>query len=211
MSGEEWWPSGRPERCVILNGIDLARFPASAEPSGPPWRLLAVGRLTVQKGLDVLIEAMRYLPPEVSLDILGEGPDRACLTASAASLGGRVRFVGWTDDVPAWLRRSHVVVLPSRWEGFGLVAIEAMAVGRPLVASRVQGLSEALGPCALTVPPEDPVALADAIHDLVRSTARRSELRECGSERSRRFDIRRTVAAYEVLYRSLLAAGAAGQ
>lgn len=187
-----------PERLVVIdNGVDRARFAA-------PWRggggLLAIGRLVRQKGFDVLIDAMAALPPTTRLDIVGDGPLRDTLTARA---GPNVRLLGRVDDLPERLATADVVVVPSRWEGFGLVAAEAMAAGAPVVASDVDGLRDVVGDAGVLVPPADPRALAAAIAALLADPARRLAASAQGRRRSERFDIEVMVRRYEALYRSL--------
>lgn len=188
---------------VIHNGVDLSRFAPRAPPIGPARRLLAIGRLLPQKGFDVAIAAMRWLP-ELHLDIIGEGEERPRL------VGDRVTLRGWLPDVRPALAEADLFVMPSRWEGFGLVAVEAMAAGVPVVASEIPGLADVVGDAAVLVPPEDPVALAAALRELAGDPARRAALAALGLARAREFDIRRTVAAYEALYLRLAARASRG-
>lgn len=126
--------------------------------------LLAVSRLTEQKGLDVAVRALPSLPEDTALVVLGEGPEREALTALADELGvaGRLHLRGREPDVAAWLRRASVLVHPARWEGFGLAVLEAMLAGLPVVASKVSSLPELVvdGETGLLVRPDDPAALA---------------------------------------------------
>ena len=155
-----------------------------------------MGRLTRQKGFDVLVAAMRSLP-DLHLDIIGEGEDRPLLDAP------NVQLAGWQADIRPWLARADIAVIPSRWEGFGLVAVEAMASGVPVIASDIPALREVVGDAALLVPPSDPMALADAIRRLAADADLRRALSEAGLARVRRFDIQTTVAACEAVYRAL--------
>jgi glycosyltransferase involved in cell wall biosynthesis len=144
----------------------IARARADLGGPGRPV-VLAVGRLTVQKGLDVLIDAVSRLqdrePPPL-LAIAGEGPLAGSLAARARAGGVEARFLGARSDVPALLAAADVVVVPSRWEGQPLVLQEALRAGRPIVASRVGGIPALTGAeAALLIPPADPPALAAAI------------------------------------------------
>jgi glycosyltransferase involved in cell wall biosynthesis len=185
--------AGVPERqlVVIHDGVDLDRF--------GPWiggeRLLGVGRLVPQKGFDVLVKAARRLG--VGLDIAGEGPLASSLQAPG------VRLLGPVDDVPALLSRAAAVVVPSRWEGFGMVALEGMAAGVPVVASAVGGLVEVVGDAGLLVPPDDPDALAVAIGRVLSDPGLRSELSARGRARAARFSLESTVRHHRELWRSL--------
>jgi glycosyltransferase involved in cell wall biosynthesis len=160
---------------VVRNGVDLARFtPAGgAERTVTRARLgvgagaplaVCVGRLTRQKGQDVLLDAwprVRARCPDAELVLVGGGDAHAALACRRVP---GVRLVGPCLDVRPWYAAADVVVLPSRWEGLALTALEALARGRPVVASAIPGLAEAV-PAEVggLVPPEDPPRLADAL------------------------------------------------
>ena len=137
--------------------------PADAVPDGVRV-LLAVSRLTKQKGIDIAIRALASLPDDTVLVVLGEGPERNALESLARELGvdGRVFLPGRVPDVAAWLRRATLLVHPARWEGFGLAVLEAMLAGLPVVASNVSSLPELVvdGETGFLVRPDDPAALA---------------------------------------------------
>jgi len=142
--------------------------------------LLFVGRLVSVKGADVAIEALRRLRErgiETTLTICGDGPERATLERQVeqAEISGTVTFEGWTepDELAAHYRTAELLLAPSRYEPFGIVALEAIASGCPVVAARTGGLPEAVGDCGLLVPPDDPEALADAAERALRSNVRR--------------------------------------
>ena len=159
---------------VVPNGVDLDAFSAaSAEGRSAARRRLelgdgplvvCIGRLSRQKGQDVLLDAWPAVVarvPGAEVVLVGDGPDASELHRRA---GQGVRFVGHREDVDDWLAAADVVALPSRWEGMSLGMLEAMARGRSIVATDVPGALEALADDAgAVVPPEDPVALADAI------------------------------------------------
>jgi len=132
--------------------------------------VLAVGRLHPQKDFPTLIEAARYWvdrSPQPVVAIAGEGPARAELERAIAAGGSGVRLLGQRSDVAALLAAADVVVLPSVWEGSPLAAQEALAAGRPLVATAVGGVPELVGDGAVLVPAGDPVALARAVVGLL--------------------------------------------
>lgn len=137
--------------------------PPHAVPDGARV-LLAVSRLTKQKGVDVAIAGLRELPEDVVLVVLGEGPERPALEELATELdvAGRIFLLGRVPDVAAWLARADVFVHPARWEGFGLAVLEAMLAGLPVVATDVSSLPELLGTSGLLVPADDAGALARA-------------------------------------------------
>jgi glycosyltransferase involved in cell wall biosynthesis len=169
--------------------------------------LLAVSRLTHQKGMDVAIRALPQLPDDLVLVVLGEGPERGELERLARGLGveQRVFLLGRVPDVAAWLQRAHVFVHPARWEGFGLGVLEAMLAGLPVVASNVSSLPELVvhGETGLLVPPDDAVALAAGVADALE----RSELGAAGIARARReFSVARMADRTAALYADLASA-----
>ncbi len=189
--------AGSREVLVIPNGVDTRRFGRAPWRPGPAGRVLGLGRLVRQKGFDVLVEAAARVPG-LAVDLVGEGEERPRLAAP------HVHLHGWVPDVAPWLARAEMIAIPSRWEGFGLVAVEAMASGVPVVASRVDGLEEVVGSAGLLVPPEDPASLARALGLLAADADLRAELARRGLARAADFDVRATVAAYEDLYSGLV-------
>lgn len=176
---------------VIPNGVDPGRF--APHPGGPGNRVLAVGRRVPQKGFDVLLEA---LPDGMILRVAGEGPFHRDHP--------RVEWLGRREDVPELLRSSDILAVPSRWEGFGLAALEGMAAGVAVVASDVDGLAEVVGDAGVLVRPEDPIALRSALEALRADPGRRMELGRRGRARvEATFTLRATVDRYEAIYRSL--------
>jgi glycosyltransferase involved in cell wall biosynthesis len=142
----------------------------------PDARIVGViSQLRKQKGIDILIHSLDHLRDRHNLHVIiaGNGPEASHLR----ELGGRgtvpVHFIGHRDDVDLWLSLSDIVVMPSRDEAFGRVTLETMASARPLVATRVGGLPEAVvdGETAVLVPPENAPALASAIATLLDDRA----------------------------------------
>ena len=169
--------------------------------------LLAVARLTPQKGLDAAVRALPLLPDDTVLVVLGEGPDRVRLEGLARDLGveRRMFLPGRVPDVAAWLRRATLLVHPARWEGFGLGVLEAMLAGLPVVASNVSSLPELVvdGETGYLVRPDDPSALALG----VARALERPELGAAGRDRARReFSVARMADRTAALYDAILAA-----
>jgi len=166
---------GRARRvAVVPNGYDPAEFrPGPPFPHPRPY-VLGLGRLEAQKGFDLLIEALaRPAAPALDLVLAGDGAARPQLEelARARALAARVRFLGATDrpTTLALLRSAVAVACPSRFEGLPLVCLEALAAGRPVVATAVNGIPEVIreGETGFLVPPEDPAALAAALARVV--------------------------------------------
>lgn len=198
---------------VIENGIATAIPDATGPACGfDPDRLqlLFVGRLDRQKGLDILERAMD-LCGDVPVQLHVIGAQIVSSDARAARQRGNVTYHGWMDRarVTGFIARADAVIMPSRWEGFGLVAIEAMRQGRPVIASRVDALPEVLGDAGILFEPEDPVDLADTIAGLDRAELRRLGAR--GQVRfAERFTSERMNQQIALCYEEILAARCAG-
>lgn len=195
-----------PEKIrVIANAIDVDAIRAAAArplPEGFPAGAVVgcVARLETVKGVEFLIRAMAGVR-EARLALVGVGALDTSLRLLAASLGleDRVQFLGWAPDAAPVLNASAVVALPSLAEGLPLVALEAMALGRPVVATAVGGTPEAVedGVTGRLVPPADPAALAAALRDVLADPARAAAMGEAGRKRvGERFGIARMGAAY---------------
>jgi glycosyltransferase involved in cell wall biosynthesis len=159
---------------VVPNGVHVGADPGPPQ-HGDRLRVVTVGSLGVQKGHDLLIAAAGACRAAVSVLIVGDGSGRASLEAQASAVArGRVAFAGWREDADALLQEADLACLPSRWEAFPYAALEAMAQGRPVVAARVDGLSELVleGRTGLLVAPEDPPALARALDSLAGDAVR---------------------------------------
>ena len=145
-----------------------SRDPHSPISSGHLVDLLFAGQLIRGKGVQLLLAAMARMKTPRTLDIVGTGNMEPKLKALAEELGiaDRVRFNGFQQNPQDWMRAARCVVVPSLWqEPFGLVAAEAVALGRPVVAFAVGGLPEACGGKATLVPPGDVAALAKALEN----------------------------------------------
>jgi glycosyltransferase involved in cell wall biosynthesis len=143
--------------------------------------------------------------PEAQLVLVGDGPDRSALEAMGVP---RVTFAGDVDDVGPWLAAADVTVIPSRWEaGLSLVAMEAMARARSVVASAVAGMAEGLeGGCGAVVPIEDADALADALAERLLDPELADREGAAGRRRiEERYDVRAASARMAEVYERVLA------
>ncbi|MDA0577521.1 MAG: glycosyltransferase family 4 protein [Verrucomicrobia bacterium] len=151
--------------------------------------LLSAGSLHQRKGMDVLLKALARLPdaPRHHLYIAGEGPERPALTQLAASLGlrARVSFLGQRMDTADLLNAADIFVIPSRSEGLGNAALEAMGCALPVVAGAVGGLRHVVadGTTGILVPPDNPDALAEALRNLIGKPQRRRDMGAAGRQR----------------------------
>ena len=127
---------------VIRSAVDLTEFTRLDPVSGPVRVIGAIGRLDTQKGFDLLITAFRALPDTgLKLAFYGEGPERPALEALAAG-DARISFEGFAADPMHAMSQIDAIAMPSRWEAYGLVAQEALAAGRIVLVSGVDGLAE---------------------------------------------------------------------
>jgi glycogen(starch) synthase len=199
---------------VIYNSLPPAAVPPSPLTCAVP-RLLCLGRLETQKGFDVAIRALaavRARVPAAQMTIAGDGAERVGLERLAATLGlsDAVQFTGWIapDDVPHLINAHTLVVMPSRYEPFGLVALQAGQMGRPLVASRIPGLSEVIrdGETGVLCAMDDAPAFAAAIVSLIEQRAGAAQMGQRAHDHVQtafRWDDH--VGAYETLFRQVAA------
>jgi glycosyltransferase involved in cell wall biosynthesis len=189
---------------VVPNGV-AARVPV--EP-GPVRRLVSVGSFAPPKAVPVLVRAFAAVAarhPGVTLDLVGDGDERAACQALAAELGvaDRIGFPGYRTDVAERLRAADAFVLPSVNENLPLALLEAMATGLPCVASAVGGVPEALGGAGLLVRPGDEGDLAAALDRLCADPALAARLGRAAARRSARYTVDRCASAHLAVYRGV--------
>lgn len=193
---------------TVVNGATLAFAsppPRDLDPAEPT--IISVGRLAHAKNLDTALRALQrlaHLPWRYV--IVGDGPERPALTALAEELGlaDRVSFSGHVRDVADRLAAADLFLMPSRWDGFGLAAVEAMNAALPVVAADVPGLREVVGPSgAPLVSPDDPAALADAVAGLLQNAGLRQTLGQQGFTQSLHFSTERMARDYVQIWQSM--------
>jgi glycogen(starch) synthase len=206
-------PGSAARSSIIYNALEEPPMPPTPLPFDAP-RILCLGRVVEDKGFDVALEAWAAIQarfPQARLLIAGDGPARTHLERQtlALNIASRVDFLGWVspDDVPALINSVTMMVVPSRWqEAFGLVALQAAQLARPVVASRVGGLAEVVshGETGILVDADDARALAEAIASLLEEPERAIHYGLNGRNRARTlFGWDRYVDAHDQLYRSL--------
>lgn len=167
-----------------IEAVQAARRIIGAEPDD--LLIASVGRLRREKGQEHLIRAMsrlrNSLRVEVRLAVVGGGPEEARLKRIAEAQDASIHFLGYRRDVATWYSAADVVVLPSCEDACPLAALEAMSLGRPVVASNVGGIPELVqdGVTGLLVPPGNPTSLAAAIETLLSDPDRRQRMGEAG-------------------------------
>ena len=199
---------------TVCNGVDIARFkeaqPVSRESLGVSDKKVVlvtqVARFMYEKDQKTLLRALTLLPEHYQGVFVGDGVmlEEHKQYAESLHLGNRVHFLGARRDVPALLKASDIVVMSSHFEGFGLVAVEGMAAGKPVVVSDVPGLAEVVSGAGLLFPLHDEKELAALLLRLGGEPAFYDEIKQCCIERAERYGIDRMGEQYEVLYRTLL-------
>lgn len=222
MARDRCVPAEKTE--IVWYGVDLDRFVIREsqerlrERFGFPPDAFMVGvasRLREEKGVQHFVRAaalIREQVPSAVFAVAGDGPQRDELHKLARSLNLNpevFRFLGHVSDIPAFLSAVDVVVIPSLREGFGLSIIEAMACGRPVVASNVGGIPEVVGDPgnAILVPPGSPQAICEGVLRLLRDPELARTLGEKGRKNAARFSIEERTAHLGRLYRKLVDSG----
>jgi glycosyltransferase involved in cell wall biosynthesis len=214
---------GRREQFrVIPSGVDLEAVRALAPPAEEARRrlgveadcllLVGVGRLVPVKGFDLLLRALPAILnalPAARLLLVGDGPVRLSLEAQARALGvaDRVALVGARAQVAPFLAAADLLVMPSRNEGLGKALVEAMALGRAVVATRVGGIPSVVvdGETGSLVSPDDPAALARAVTELLKDPGLRHRMGDAGRRRAEQFSLAVMESRLLDLYRELCA------
>ena len=174
-------------------------------------RIVGIGRLVHKKGFDLLLHAVAAIRDDgldVTLVLAGSGPESRSLLRLSRELGleNVVHFLGWQDDVQQCLEDADVFVLPSRDEPFGIVCLEAMALGVPVIATRTDGPSEFLDDeTAILVEPEDPSGLAQALQRIAAEPEQAATRAAAAALRfEQHYSVRAVVAQYLELYTGLI-------
>ena len=203
-------------KCLVIpNGIDGESLRQAApiqltELGLAPGRrgIIFIGRLTEQKGPDDLMKAapaiFRALP-EHDLLMVGDGvlADSLHRMAQESGFADRIRFLGWRPDVAALLNACDLLVLPSRWEGMPNVVLEAMAIGLPVVCTRVEGVTELLGPLgrSQSIPVGHPQLLAQQVVEILLSQSLAADLGASNQQRvAEHFSLQSVLSQYEKLF-----------
>lgn len=213
---EEFKKMGVRKITVIPNGVDFKKFTNVGGPTShidSPFVVLSVGRLEKVKGHKYLIEAFSEIKkeiPEAKLVLVGDGSERGNLENQADKLGisRSIEFVGEIlhDELPRWYHGVDVFVMPSLSEGFGITAIEAMASGLAIVATRVGSLSEIVqdGEAGILVERGNAEQISSAVLRIYRDETFRLTLEENGKREAQKFDWRNSATEVYKIYLSLV-------
>ncbi len=196
---------------ILFNGVDVERFAQAPRMERPPGRraIFFLGRHEERKGLMVLLRAFQLLPANVDLWVAGTGPQTDELKAQYAN-DSRISWLGRVSDAEAATRvkSADAFCIPSlHGESFGIVLLEGMAAGTPVVASDIPGYRNVGTPelDALMPPPGDPDALAAALQRVLDDSLLAERLRGAGRRRASAFSMGELAGRYETMYRQLVA------
>ncbi len=207
-----WQPDFKDKLITIFNGIDLNKFykSTSYHHNSRIPALISVGRLQPVKNYEAGIRACSLLKDLAFMYyILGSGPDEGKLNQLVTELGltKKVKLLGYQPDVIEYLSRSDIFLMPSLWEGFGLAAQEAMAIGLPTVVSDVPGVRDLVGndeKVGFLIDPQNPIDIAEKLRRLLLDPKLRLSMGKQAMLRARRYSIETTADRYIELYDKLL-------
>ena len=204
---------------LIPVGVDTGRFNSSVDGTEIRKRyakdteklILTVCRLEPRKDIPTLVSAAEIVSikdPSIKFVIVGEGISRKGIEKMVRelSLTDKVMFAGEVSDeeLPMYYRACDLFVLPTLYEGFGIVFLEAMACGVPIVSTNVGAISEVVGDCGVLIPPQCPEILAEKILEIIENGELRKKLVMRGTEQVKEYDWDRLILKYEKAYQSVL-------
>lgn len=195
---------------TIYNGIDLQTFAhatallqdAVFKKTAGDFIITMVAGFRAEKDQDTLIKALKYLPERCKLWLVGEGVRKTICQELVKNIGlsDRVIFSGIRTDIPNILKTSNVIVMSSHWEGLSLSSIEGMSVGKPFIASDVDGLHEIVEGYGILFPHQNEKALASIILELMEKPDNAKRIADKCFEKASQYDISKTVDAYLEVY-----------
>lgn len=201
--------SGRPSKTISVfpNVIEnIPELPSYTERlNASPIRLGFIGRLNEEKGLEDLLQAMALLTNRCSLElyVAGSGPDRQAIEGLADELGiiENIHFAGWVENIAEWLSEIDLAVLPSRYEPFGIVVLEAAAYGCPVISTSVAGPASQIshGIDGWLAKPASPACLAEVIQQVVSTPEHWSGVRKAAYQRAHDYLMERRLDQLEVI------------
>jgi glycosyltransferase involved in cell wall biosynthesis len=208
----EWLPDLSGKVSVINNGIDITRF-ATAQANQSKVDvigvdaplILSIGRFQPEKNHRTLLKAVGLIEG-AHLLLVGDGVllEEMKRLASELHIDHRVHFLGRRNDIPELIKLSDVYVQSSIWEGFGIAALEAMAGGIPVLASKVPGLQDVVGDAGVLFEPGNYQELAEKLDLILKDPVYLENLAKKGVARSLEFNIKNTATEYVKLYKRII-------
>lgn len=201
---QRWLQADDDRFLVINNGIDTKLF-ASIHQEMIPKSLIMVSRFVPSKDQKTVIRAMQLLDKDITLRLVGDGEtlSHCKQVAKACKVDDRVFFLGARTDVAELMAGSYIGIQSSKWEGFGLTAVEMMAAGLPVIASDVEGLKQVVEGAGELFPVGNYVALSEMVCDIINDKEKYASMAKMSKERALRFDISQTVRAYSGAYQQI--------
>lgn len=206
--------TGTPGKSVVIpNGVHIEKLMASTGRLPEDWQsrlqgrkvLLQIAGFRPEKDQDTSIRALTELPDDHVLVLVGDGERRSICEQLAVEcgVGDRVFFAGLQADVAPWINAADIVVMSSHWEGFGRTAVEGMALGKPVVASNVEGLNAIVEGAGRLFETGNHAQLSATIRALTQDPADYATTAEACRARADLYDVRHMIEGYEKVYRSL--------
>lgn len=203
---QTWLQSDDARFSVVNNGIDIKYF-SSIHQEVIPKSLIMVSRFAPSKDQETVIRAMPLLDQEITLRLVGDGKNLAhCQqVAKECQVEDRVTFFGARTDVADLMAASYIGIQSSKWEGFGLAALEMMAVGLPVIATDVDGLKQVVEGVGVLFPVGDVVALSQTIQAIMGDKTTYDRMSRLSKDRAKGYDLSYLVCAYSEVYRHICA------
>ncbi|HIE45191.1 MAG TPA: glycosyltransferase family 1 protein [Flavobacteriaceae bacterium] len=193
---------------IIYNGIPLKEFHSTIKPikKDNSIKLIMVASFRKQKNHKTLIKALSNLNSNYTLSLVGEGDNLENIKSLTKELNleKRVHFLGFRNDIAELYRNHDIFVLSSHSEGFGLVAVEAMASGLPVIASNVDGLREVVDGAGLLFEPKNEIELAKQIQKVATNNELKNRMINDGLVKAKNYDIKNLKNKTLKLYKNIL-------
>lgn len=201
---QDWLQSDDNRFIVANNGIDTKYF-ASIHKKTIPNSLIMVSRFARSKDQETVIRALQLLDKDITLRLVGDGEtlEHCKQVAKECKVEDRVHSLGARTDIAELMAESYIGIQSSKWEGFGLTAVEMMAVGLPVIATDVEGLKQVVEGVGVLFPVGDEVALSEIIKDIIGDKTKYARMSRTSKERATVFDISNLVMKYKELYQKL--------
>lgn len=200
------WLQSTDERFVVINnGVDTKSF-ANINKEVIPKSLIMVSRFASSKDQETVIRAMKELDVDVTLRFVGDGEnlEHCKMVANDIGVGNRIQFLGARSDVADLIAESYIGIQSSNWEGFGLTAVEMMACGKPVIATKVNGLKQVVEGAGLLFEVGNDKELASAINQLLSDDALYNKVAGNCFERAKQYNVMKMSSQYMEVYHRLL-------
>ena len=201
---KEWLQTDDDRFFVINNGVNIKSF-AALHREVVPLSLIMVSRFAPSKDQETVIRAMQLLDKEITLRLVGDGDtlEHCKQVAKDCQVEDRVFFLGARTDVAELMAASYIGIQSSKWEGFGLTAVEMMAVGLPVIATDVEGLKQVVEGAGVLFLEGDYTTLSKIIKEILGDKTKYDRMTRQSKERAADFDISHCVRKYSVIYKGL--------